>query len=155
MKRIAVCMLTLALVLCLSACGGGGKDVDLNALADDLTASAAFTQDMSQYEVDASLAAPTYRYDAADATACRYFYNNGGSGEEILLVQAKDAETAGAMEELCRERVELQKASLANYSPDAIPRLDNAILEISGEYVIFVVANDAAAAQAVVDGYLK
>lgn len=154
MKRIAVCMLTLALVLCLSACGGG-KDVDLNALAGDLTASAAFTQDMSQYEVDASLAAPTYRYDAADATACRYFYNNGGSGEEILLVQAKDAETAGAMEELCRERVELQKASLANYSPDAIPRLDNAVIVRSGSYVVYIVAEDGAAAKTIVDKYVK
>ena len=151
-ERAAVCLLAIFLVVLLTACGG--KDVDMEGLAADLTASSAFTMDMNQYKMDAALAAPTYGFAAEDVTSSLFFFNNA-TAEEIFLAQAKDDDAAQALAGLCQTRVQNQQTSLQSYVPEAIPRLQNAVIEQVGEYVIFVVANDGAAARSIVDGYIK
>ena len=154
MKKIMLCLLVLCLMLTLTACGGDkGKEVDLNALTTELTGSGAFTMDISQFAMNA-LAAPTYGFDAAKTKSCSYFYDNG-SNEELLVVEATDGAAAEEIEQCCQQRVELQKAALENYNPDAIPRLDSAVLVRSGNYVVFVVSSDSAAVKAIVDSHLQ
>ena len=154
-KKLGVCLLVLALILCLASCGGGkAKDIDIEALAKDLAASAAFTTDMSPYVVAAGVAAGLYRYEPSDVESC-VLYANTSTGEEIFVAKAASADAAKNVSALCQQRVSDQKSVLESYVPEAIPRLDSAIVTVSGQTVIFVVADDAAAAQAVVDGYLK
>ena len=126
----------------------------LLVLAGELAASSAFTMDISQYAMNAELAGPTYGFDAADVEKS-VFYFISGTGEEIFLAKAASEDAAAKLEGLCADRVTAQKASLENYAPDAIPRLDSAITVRQGQYVIFVVANDSAAAKTVVDKYVK
>ena len=152
-KRLAVCLLTIALMLCLASCGGD-KDIDLKALGQDLANSTAFSVDMNQFAAADGIAAGVYRFSADEAESSVMYYS-GSTGEEMLLAKAKDANAASHLEELCRTRVSDQQSVLQSYVPEAIPRLQNAIIAKSGSYVIFVVANDAAAAQSVVDKYLK
>ncbi len=155
MKKAIALIVTVCMMLLLTACGGGkAKDVDLDALAGELTASGAFTMDMSQYAMNADLAAPTYGFDAGDVEKS-VFYFVSGTGEEIFLAKAVSEDAAAGLESRCADRVAGQKASLENYAPDAIPRLDNAITVRQGQYVIFVVANDSAVAQTIVDKYVK
>lgn len=156
MKKIITCLIALSLILTLTACGGGGKktEADLDALASELTASAAFSMDMGQYAMQAELAAPTYGYDAASVTNVKFFYNNG-TAEEIFLAQAADENAAASLEQLCKDRVANQQTVLESYNPDAIPRLQSAVIARSGVYVVLVVANDAAAAKTIVDKYVK
>ena len=155
MKRIAVCLLTVVMILTLTGCGGGkAKEIDLNALAGDLTASAAFTVDMTQYTTPDGVAAGIYRYEAADVESAVLYYS-GSTGEEIFLAKAKDSAAADRLEQACKDRVTSQQASLENYVPEAIVRLQNAVSVKEANYVILVVADDAAAARSIVDGYLK
>lgn len=153
MKRAAICLLTLLLVLLLTACGGG-KDVDLDALAGELTSSAAFTMDMSQFQAGDAAIAGTYGFDA-DEVVKSALYVNTGTAEEIFLAQAKDGKAADHLVELCQSRVESQTAWMQSYVPEAVPRLENAVIEKSGSYVVMVVADDSAAAKSIVDGYFK
>lgn len=155
MKKAIACIIALCLILTLTGCGGGGKkDVDLEGLAAELTGSGAFTMDMGQYAMQAELAAPTYGYDAADVTSAKFYYNNG-SAEEIFLAQAASEDAAASLEQLCKDRVANQQTVLASYNPDAMPRLQSAVIARSGVYVILVVANDNAAAKTIVDKYVK
>lgn len=155
MKRIIACLLAVCMMLLLTACGSdesGDSGVDLEALAGELTESAAFTMEMSQYQVNAAVASGTYGYDDSEVKSCMMYYN-GAAGEEIYLAQAADGDAADHLAALCKTRVENQELSLQNYVPEAIPRLENAVIETSGEYVVFVVADDSAAARAIVDRY--
>ena len=152
-KRIAACLLAVAMIFVLASCGGK-KEVDLDALAGELTASSAFTVDMSQKKMADSVIPQTYFYEASEvARAAMYF--NGDTVEEILLVQASDSKAADHLEELCRTRVDNEIEWMKSYSPEAVQRLENAILVKSDRYVVMVVANDAAAAKGIVDGYFK
>lgn len=153
MKRIAICILVVLMIVTLTACGGG-KDVDLDALAGELTASAAFTMDMTQFQASESVIAGTYGFDAGEVTKCS-LYVNTGTAEEIFLAQAKDSKAADRLEELCKTRVEAQTTWMQSYVPEAVPRLQNAIIAKSGSYVVMVVADDSAAAKSIVDGYMK
>lgn len=155
MKKAIALIVAACMLLLLTACGGGkARDVDLDALAKDLAASGAFTMDISQYAMNADLAAPTYGFDAGDVEKS-VFYFISGTGEEIFLAKAASEDAAEKLEGLCADRVTAQKASLENYAPDAIPRLDNAVTVRQGLYVVFVVAEDSAAAKTIVDKYVK
>lgn len=155
MKRIVICLLAVSMILLLASCGGGkAKNVDLNALTGELTGSGAFTADISGFSLDPNITAMTFGFAAEDLKSCQYYYNNGSS-EELLVAEAADADTASRLEELCKNRVELQKSALANYNPDAIPRLDSAVIEKSGSYLVYVVSADSAAVKTVVDKYFK
>ena len=155
MKKAIALILAVCMILVLTACGGGkAKDVDIDALAKELTASGAFTVDMGQYALNADLAAPTYGFDAADVGSSLYYFSSS-TGEEIFLAKTSGEDAAAKLEGLCADRVAGQKASLENYAPDAIPRLDSAVTVRQGQYLIFVVANDSAAARTIVDKYVK
>ena len=152
-KKVAACLLTLAMVLFLASCGGG-KDVDLDALAGELTASAAFTMDMAQFQASGAAVSGTYGFDESEVTKS-YMYYNTGTGEEIFLAQAADSKAAGHLQELCQTRLDAQTAWLQSYMPEAVPRLENAVLARSGSYVVLVVADDRAAAKTIVDKDVK
>lgn len=154
LKRTAVCLLVIVLMMCLTACGGEKKDVDIQALAADLASSSAFTVDMSQYAVADGVAENVYMFQEGDVTECVLYYD-GSTGEEIMAAKTKDKDAADRVAELCRTRVQNQIAVLQSYVPEAVPRLENAIVQAEGSTVIFVVAEDTAAAQAVVDQYVK
>lgn len=152
-KKLAVCLLAVALMMCLAACGGG-KQLDIQALGADLAACGAFTEDMTQYAAASGVAEGLYQFQDGDVTDSVLYYN-GSTGEELMAAHAKDKDAAGRVAELCRARVENQIAVLQSYVPEAVPRLENAIVQTEGSTVIFVVAQDAAAAQTVIDGYVK
>lgn len=155
MKKAIALIVAVCMMLLLTACGGGkAKDVDIDALAQELAASSAFTMDISQYAMNAELAAPTYGFDASDVDSS-VFYFISGTGEEIFLAKASSDDAAAKLEGLCADRVASQKSSLENYVPEAIPRLDGATTVRQGQYVIFVVANDNAAAKAIIDKYVQ
>lgn len=154
MKRIAVCLLTICLMVMLTACGGGKSvEVDLEALAADLVASDAFAMDMSQNLTPSNVAAGTYRYEEKDVVSSIMYYNTG-TAEEIFLAKAASADAAKTLVELCQNRVQEQKDWMVNYIPEAVPRLENAVIETVGDYVLMVVADNSAAAQSIVNGYI-
>ena len=153
MKKIVLCLLAVCMLLQLTACGGG-KEVDMDALAAELVASSAFTMDMSQYAPNPTAIAGTYGFDESEVVkSCMYV--NTGTAEEIFLAQAADSKAADHLEELCAERIEAQSFWLKSYVPEALPRLDNAIVKRSGNFVLLVVADNADTAKSIVDKYLK
>lgn len=153
MKKITAILLALVLALSLCACGGGsgGKDIDAEALAGALLDGGAFT-DLLSRPAD-GVAARLYGYDEGDVSQVILYTGTGATAEEIFIAKAHDASGANAIKTLCETRASNQKLAFENYAPDEVTKLDSAVLAVSGNTVIFVVAADAAAAQSVVDSY--
>lgn len=154
MKKIAIALLAAVLALCLTACGGGDsqKDIDLDALAADILDSGAFSDLLSQPA--GGVPAKIYGFEEGDVSQCVMYYGTGATAEEIFLAKAADSAAASRLAESCRKRVSDQKAAFENYVPAEIPKLDSAVLETSGDYVFLVVSGDSQAVRAVMDGYL-
>ena len=152
MKKILAFVLALCMALSLCACGGSkAKEIDLDALAEELLASGAFTDLLSQPA--AGVAARLYGFEDGDVVKAVLYTGTGATAEEIFLAEASDSASASALKAACEHRVETQKLAFENYAPGEVSKLDGAVLVTSGNVVIFVVAADAAAAQSVVDSH--
>ncbi len=151
MKKFLCALLALMMLAGLCACGSKTASVDLDALASDLTAGAAFSDTLSRPAdgVAARL------YDIEDGTAKKVilYVSTGATAEEIFLAEAADSASASALADACRTRIEAQKQAFVNYAPAEVQKLDSAVMKTIGNYVILVVAADAAAAQAAVDSH--
>ena len=153
MKKLTAMLLAIVMLAALCACGGGAqeKDVDLSALAAELVASDAFSDILNQ-PAD-GVAARLYDIEDGAAKQVILYVGTGATAEEIFLAEATDAAAASALKAACEARVADQTSVFANYAPGDVAKLDDAILVTSGNYVILVVAADAAAARSIVDSY--
>ena len=79
----------------------------------------------------------------------------GATAEEVAVFKCTDENAAKTLETAAHTRLESQKAAYADYAPQSVPAIENAIVRQLGEYVICVVADDNAAAEAVLENYIK
>ena len=150
MKRVAV--LLLALLVCLTGCGGGEEiTIKIEDLADYLLESGAFGETLYQVEADRASLLLGVEVDCP----AQIWIGTGATAEELLILDAGDDQEAQTLMEGLEQHVADQTASYASYLPGEVYKLENAILERYGNYVILCVAADAAAAQSVIDGYVK
>ncbi len=68
--------------------------------------------------------------------------------EEVLIVKLKDLEQSEAVEAAVNARVEHQLDSFEGYGPEQCKLLENHILDIQGNYILFVVHKNTKAADA-------
>ena len=66
--------------------------------------------------------------------------------EEVLVVKLKDVSQADAIESAVQSRVDTQLQSFEGYGPEQCKLLDDHVLDIQGNYVLFVVNGEAQAA---------
>ena len=94
MKRTsrAICIaLALVLALSLAACGSdANKDVDINALADELLNSATFGETMNPLESSVALGL----YACAEGTEAVAYAGTGATAEEVAVFNCGSAEAA-------------------------------------------------------------
>ena len=153
MKRILSAVLAVLLFAALCACGSktSDKDIDIQALGQALAESGAFSDSMSQLSDD--IARRLYDLEEGDAESFVLYAGSGATAEEIFIAKAAGG-AAKTLEEACQERVSEQKTAFQSYLPEEVAKLDAAVFETVGDYVILAVAANTAAAQAVVDSYI-
>ena len=143
-----------ALVVMAALCAGCGGDtaveMDLPSAAAQLLAADCFTDELT--EPAEGIALRLYQVDEADVAECMLYCSSGATAEEIALFRASDAAAAGRIAEACEGRIARQTESFRSYVPEELPKLEDAVIRTEGCYVLCVVAADAAAAAAVLDG---
>ncbi len=150
----ALGILAALLALTLTACGGGASNAapfDPESTAQALLDSGAFSEPLEEMSVD--LACGTlYDIDAEAVTGCAVYTSLTAGAEEIAVLTFNSEDAASSALEALEQRVADQRAALENYQPQEVSKLDGAILEQRGNSVLLAVAEDASAAQAVLDG---
>ncbi len=143
MKNILAGFLTAVFCLSLTACGGKEvKDFDPAADAQTLLSSSAFTETLE--EIDRDTACSLYGIDSATVTGSAVYGSTGATAEELALFTFEDSDGAEAAATALGYRIEDRKEELADYLPDEISKLDEAVVETRGNSVLFVVAADYA-----------
>ena len=71
--------------------------------------------------------------------------------DEVSVWKAVSDSAAITIEDRVRDRIATQKDVYADYRPDEIPKLNNAVVVRRGQFVILFIDGDSKAAQKAVD----
>ena len=142
MKRIAALIAAGAAALMLTACSGGGskKAVDPAKTADELNSNVITSDQLT--ETAANMLGSIYFFEEGQVTASKAYMSNASTADEICVVTCKDEAAAKAAVELFKTRVKNQADLFASYNPDEATKLNDAIVESSGNAACLVVCDD-------------
>ena len=136
----------LALILLISMFGGNTVS---NADPADVVQEVTAVLDMSSMlEGDNQMIKRFYGIDPSAFEACYLYYpNTNMMAEELLIIKLKDVSQQDADRQAVEQRIETQKTTFEGYGVEQFALLsDHAVVEIRGNYVLFVV--NAASAEA-------
>lgn len=151
MKRL-FSLVIIALIF--AGCGKTEEPVviDLDALAADIFDSDAFSETLELLDPD--LGELLYGIDPADISEELYYLSTGATAEELVFFNAVDAGAAERIVNAANARIEAQAADFKSYLPSEVPKLEKAEIYTVSNYVILCVADDIAAAKAIIDEYI-
>ena len=154
MKKLLAMLLALALFAFATGCGDkAGAELDVAALGAELAQADIYDDIVS--EMPAELVPHFYSYNDGDVTECVLYQSTMAAAEEVFVAKCADEAAASRVKAACEQRVTDQIAAYESYVPAEVPKLQSAVLQVYGNYVIFVVSRDAATAQSIIDGYLQ
>lgn len=154
MKKFLIILLLSTLLLTLTACGGTKEEnivIDVDALADELGSANLTTDTLSS--VSEKVLTNILSLNVEDIESYLMYMGTGQTAEEYGVFTCVSSEAAVKIAEQLQSRVDAQKAVYADYAPDTIPRLNNAIIRQKGIYVAYVVAENYADSLKMVDTY--
>lgn len=125
-----------------------GGDEKVASLADALNSGVEFGEELTK--LDGGGLERVYRMDSADVADAAGYTGSGATVDQISVWKATDDAAAQRIEDQLKKFLESQIESYADYKPDQVPKLEKAILEKNGLYVVLCVSEDAGAASEVI-----
>lgn len=146
--EIARWVAAFAILLSLGTLFGSNKISD----ADPAEVEAAVTAQLdmtSMLKADNQMVKRLYGLDPASFESCILYYpNTNMMAEEVLILKLKDTSQQEAVRTAIEARVETQKTTFDGYGVEQYALLtENCIIDIRGNYVLFVVNADCAKAR--------
>ena len=153
MKKIAICLLSLVLSLCmLTACGTA--DVDLKTVFDDINSQFGIT-DLTVIE-DASKLNRYYMIDESKVEQfAAEFSAESSVFTEVVLIKAVDEAAASEIATLLNNHLQSRMSEAKSYNPESVAMLEGCSVETNGVYVSLIIGEKAAEMKAVYDSYFK
>jgi len=162
MKKIFAVALMIALVLTLTACGGKEEPVSEPAAQEavkEIVLSdimAQFTFDGEMLELAATDMLDLYGIEEADMKQFAAVVNTSGIDcDEVILIEAVDAEAAGRVKECLDTRYQAKLNETENYLPDEYAVIKECSVTQNGNFVAMIVAPNAGDMVSVYDGIVK
>ena len=114
------------------------SDADPAKVTSAVTAALDLT---TMQKADNQMIRRLYGLNPADYESCVLYYPTTNMGaEELLLVKLKSTDQQGAVKDAIDTRLATQKASFDGYGVEQYDMLTtNAVIEVRGNYVLFVV----------------
>ena len=153
-KLLKIMALSLALLLCLSACGKSTY-ISFDDVYNDLTASIDFGSNMAEMsEIAAENFYFIYDTDILEDYVIYMDESNATPNEIALFRLAKESDRT-TVETIVQNRIKDLQIGFEDYNPDEMYKLENAVVKSSGTYVMMVICKDNSKAAEIINGYLK
>lgn len=140
-KRVFYIFLLLLLCAALAGCGGdSAKDYQINE-ADFMSAmlnQVSFDCDMYQVKPDSV----ENFFTLEEGTTAMVFMGSGSYADHAGIFTSPDAETAAKNLEMVQTYVEDLKHSFEDYLPEEAAKIDGAVVEQKGRYVVLCITSD-------------
>ena len=144
-KFLAAIALTALLI---TGCGDKSASIDPAALADSLAKNITYEEQLTAVDQgDIS----DYFSDLKDGVECLMYMGSGKTAEEIAIFTAPDEKTAEETKASVQTFLDDQQAAFKAYIPEEAKRIDDAVLEKRGKYVVLCVSGDSETAKDLID----
>ncbi len=144
LKKVLALAFILTVSAALAACGGGGgTQMDAQALANELMEKVEFVDELSP--VKSEMVPKLYGID--NALEAYVYMGSGATAEEVAVFKFSDEQAAKDGLSKLQDYIAARKDSFANYIPGEVARLDNAVIKQSGEYLALCVSEGGTAAE--------
>jgi hypothetical protein len=84
-----------------------------------------------------------------------YICASGAYPDEIAVFRFDSADSAKAAVPAVEDRLEYQKSTYKDYTPEEYYKLEDAVVEQSGEWVIYIVTSDNTKAKGIALGFIE
>ncbi len=139
----------LFLCLVLTACAPREKsaELDLDYIAETLTASGYFPEPLEAQDPELvpgllNLYEERVNAQPEDIAQARFTMSLGMVADQFILLEAKDHSASEGLEAALFTYAEDQKSAYEFYAPDQAARMDDPIIEHAGNYLLFAVGQD-------------
>ena len=148
MKKTKLFLAGMAAMTLLAGCGTGkSQNVDVEALEKSLlndivyedTLSKLSDEDISNY------------IDIPEGVTGVMYMGSGATAESVAVFTAPDEATADILEDNIELYLQDQESAVEDYKPEEAKRIDNAVLEQEGKYVVLCVSGESSKAESIID----
>lgn len=148
LKRLFILLVT---AIILSGCSAkSDPDIDINSLCNELLDKAGFEDELSSVDEDVI----KQLYDIEDYSKAQVYISSGATAEEIAVFQFGNCNLAKEGFKKAQNRIEEQKQDYETYVPKEVKKLEDALVERHGSYVIVCVSNSDEA-EKIVNQYVE
>lgn len=152
MKKSRLTAVLAALVILTAGCGGDkAKEIDAKALAGSLLSEVTYEDELQ--ELSEQMAA--MQFDTEDGVKIYLYMGGGATAEEVAVFEAPDEEAAKKQLDHVKDFVDDQIETERDYRPEEVKRLEAAVLERRGKYVILCVSSDSDKAKEIIEKAFK
>lgn len=146
--RIMSLLLVFAMLLPLTACGGKETATyDGAALVKSLLEQVAFADTLS----NAGDAAALYFSQLPEGASVELYIGSGYYADEVALITLEKESDSAAAKTAAESHLSELRSQFANYIPEEVTKIDDAVIWQGGKYVIVCVTEDSANAKLILD----
>ena len=151
MKRTPLLLTLLMILLVAAGCSTtAAVSLDVDKTAGRLSTEIVFQDQLTHQDKDASL--KLYDLTAEDVEAVSLYVGTGATAEEVSVWQGKNETAAKAIEQAVNTRIENQKESYVDYQPQEMPKLENPVVVVKGNYVALCISGNNEKAKEIING---
>ena len=152
MKKSRLTAVLAALVILTAGCGGDkAKEIDAKGLAGSLLSEVTYEDELE--ELSEEMAA--MQFDTEDGVKIYLYMGGGATAEEVAVFEAPDEAAAKKQLAHVKDFVDDQIKTERDYRPEEVKRLEDAVLEQRGKYVILCVSADSDKAREIIEKAFK
>ena len=143
MKKLSALLLTLLLVLGMTACSGNnsgteGKSADLTKVMSDMKA---VLENKEMMDLGEENLMQNYGIDPETVKQFAVYIDSTGlKGDEIILLEGKDEEATKTIKEMIDARYQQKEKSMKSYQPEEYAMLQECKVQQNGNYVSLIVS---------------
>lgn len=148
-RKIAVCIAAVSVVF--AAGCSQSVNIDANTLAEDLKNNGVYSEELSP--VSAQITEKRYAFDEGEVSETVAFAGTRAVVDEVAVFKAES--DIDAVVEKVTAHIDAQTQTYQSYRPDELPKLRDAIVTTSGDYVIVCISADSAKAEEIINSYMR
>ncbi|PWM21514.1 MAG: hypothetical protein DBX44_08420 [Oscillospiraceae bacterium] len=143
MKKLTRAVTVLLALLLLAACGSGSesKQLDLDAFARQVIDSVEYDDDMIQLNEQIASEYYNLSFDGLESWIA-YGSGTAATTNVLMVMKLKDSAAVEEAKKTVQQRIEDQTANYEGYRPDELFRLENSIVLVEGDYLLFSISPD-------------